>query len=175
MYDRGQKVRFLERQGRGMITRVVGAQIWVEDEDGFEDCFQVSELVPDRPIPVKEVYAKDFAQDQASKNPPSYQQARTPGEIKVDLHFDKLVDFPKNYDPQRRLEMQIQIARNTLDKARRGGIRKVIIIHGVGQGLLKEEVHKLLERRDDLIFYDASYARYGRGATEVELRFSYPK
>lgn len=168
MYEAGQKVRFLEQQGRGSVTRVEGNIIWVEDEDGFEQSFQAYELVPDRDIPVKEVRLKDLA---APRSPTSkaYEQAQSPGELEVDLHFDKLVDFPKNYDSHRRLQLQLHTARKTLDKARRGRIKKVIIIHGVGQGLLKEEVHKLLERMEHLSFYDANYARYGRGATEVEL------
>lgn len=169
MYEAGQKVRFLEQQGRGVVTRTEGTWIWVEDEDGFEQTFQASELVPDRHIPVQEVRPKDIPAPKGSGTQRSYEQAHSPGELEVDLHFDKLVDFPKNYDSHRRLQLQLHTARRTLDKARRGKIKKVILIHGVGQGLLKEEVHKLLERMDHLSFYDASYARYGRGATEVEL------
>ena len=42
----------------------------------------------------------------------------------------------------------------------------IIFIHGVGEGVLKNELHYLFGRYP-VRFYDASYKKYGLGATEV--------
>jgi len=44
---------------------------------------------------------------------------------------------------------------------------RVIFIHGVGAGILKLEVSKILEQYTFLEYFDASIAKYGIGATEV--------
>ena len=47
------------------------------------------------------------------------------------------------------------------------GIKKLIVIHGVGNGKLKQEIISILKTIDDISFHDASYKNYGYGATEI--------
>ena len=47
-------------------------------------------------------------------------------------------------------------------------ISKVVFIHGVGEGVLKSELHYLFSRYP-VRFYDASFKKYGLGATEVYI------
>lgn len=172
MYKVGQRVRFLDEPGGGRISRIAGSDIWVEDEEGFERIFAVQELVPDARFPVDEVppsqHEAHLAGGQRKNRPAGKRPA--PDKVEVDLHFDRLVDYPKNYDAHECLQIQLREVRNALQKARRQGARRLILIHGVGQGRLREEVHRLLEREAELTFYDASFAEYGQGATEVEFR-----
>jgi DNA-nicking Smr family endonuclease len=49
----------------------------------------------------------------------------------------------------------------------RDGKRKLIVIHGVGEGILREEVRRMLQYYDGVQFHDADMRRYGTGATEV--------
>ncbi len=45
-----------------------------------------------------------------------------------------------------------------------------MFIHGVGEGVLRYELHRLLkEYEGQLKFYDADYQKYGIGATAVHL------
>jgi dsDNA-specific endonuclease/ATPase MutS2 len=44
----------------------------------------------------------------------------------------------------------------------------VIFIHGIGEGVLKRELQYLLKKYP-VDFYDASYQKYGLGATEVYI------
>ena len=58
-----------------------------------------------------------------------------------------------------------------LDECRARGILEVRIIHGKGQGVLRQTVHSILERRADVASYALAPAhRGGWGATVVTLR-----
>jgi dsDNA-specific endonuclease/ATPase MutS2 len=49
--------------------------------------------------------------------------------------------------------------------------KRIVFIHGVGQGVLKQEVTNLLKRKfKKYYFQDASFKEYGYGATMVILR-----
>ena len=51
------------------------------------------------------------------------------------------------------------------------GLIKIVFIHGVGQGVLKQEVLKLLKTKYAKYYtQDASFREYGYGATMVILR-----
>jgi len=63
----------------------------------------------------------------------------------------------------RRFEMALETALN-------GGLKKIIFIHGVGQGKLKHEIIRILHNKyPDLKYQDASFKEYGYGATMVML------
>jgi dsDNA-specific endonuclease/ATPase MutS2 len=64
------------------------------------------------------------------------------------------------------VQVQLRHFTKALDKAISGHYKKLIVIHGVGNGRLKQEVRAILES-EHMRFHDASYARYGFGATEV--------
>jgi hypothetical protein len=171
-YKVGQRVRFLDEPSGGVLKAVEGEQAWVEDAEGFVRPFALTELVPDARFPVEDVppsqHEAHLAAGQKRMRPTGKRAA--PDKLEVDLHFDKLVAYPKNYDAYACLQIQLNEVRKALAKARKQGAKRLILIHGVGQGRLREEVHQLLEREEDLTFYDASFAEYGQGATEVEWR-----
>jgi len=56
-----------------------------------------------------------------------------------------------------------------LDACRDAGIRDVRIIHGKGKGVLRERVHRVLRRRDDVGGYRLAGDAAGWGATLVRL------
>ena len=155
---------FLNLVGEGKVLQVKEAQYLVEDENGFEDWYRKDELVLRKQFEVEGVQQKD-AYGSSKKSTESTGKSL----LEKDLHFNQLVDFPKNFTNHEMLEIQLREARKFLDRARQSGNKRVVLIHGVGEGRLKEEIHSLLERMDNLRFYDASYAEYGTGATEVEL------
>ena len=52
-------------------------------------------------------------------------------------------------------------------------IQKIIVIHGVGEGVLKEEIRSYLSKQEGLEYYDADFREYGKGATAVEIHYNY--
>jgi dsDNA-specific endonuclease/ATPase MutS2 len=87
----------------------------------------------------------------------------------VDLHLHELVEDETRLSDGEKLEYQIRYFERALESAIRNGKRKLIVIHGVGEGVLREEVRKMLQYYDGVRFYDADMRRYGVGATEVEI------
>jgi hypothetical protein len=91
-------------------------------------------------------------------------------EWEVDLHLEELVDNVKGMTNGQMLDIQLRHFQKKLDEAMASNIRKVVFIHGVGNGRLKQEIRKLLGTYKELRFHDAAYGTYGFGATEVVFR-----
>ena len=163
-FKEGDKVSFLNQVGYGTVLKYVDGGVLVEDENGFEDLYEERELVIRGNFAVEGIQRKDETRPRRED-----EGKNRPGLLEKDLHFNKLVDFPKNFSNYEMLQIQLREARQFLDRARVSGNKRIVLIHGVGDGRLKEEIHSMLERMDNLRFYDASYAEYGQGATEVEL------
>ncbi len=105
----------------------------------------------------------------------AYQAGQSPGAIAeagedFDLHADKLIDNPEGMDPAAILAIQLARAGDYLDRAWSQGRRSVYLIHGVGSGRLRAEVHNLLRAHPRVrSFHHGHFARYGFGATQVDL------
>ncbi len=85
----------------------------------------------------------------------------------IDLHIGELLENYNNISNADMLKVQMDYFTNALNQAKKERMSKIIFIHGVGNGVLKNEIHKYLRNFEGVKFYDASYARYGMGATEV--------
>ncbi len=88
-------------------------------------------------------------------------------EMEIDLHIEELLDDYSNMSNAEIIQVQLKYFQNALDKAMNEHFKKLIVIHGVGNGRLKQEVRALIATNSSLKYYDASYARYGFGATEI--------
>lgn len=93
---------------------------------------------------------------------------RSRGEI--DLHIEKLgVNF-KGKSNAEIVQLQLNAAKQFIDKSMLAGKREVVLVHGVGNGTLKQEVHKLLKSYYGIRFEQADGRNYGEGATLVHLK-----
>jgi hypothetical protein len=91
------------------------------------------------------------------------------GNFEVDLHIEELLDNTSGMDNSEIIRFQLRHFEKSIDEARRRRIKKFVAIHGIGKGRLKEEIRKVLTV-EKLEHYDASYQRYGGGATEIVVR-----
>ena len=89
--------------------------------------------------------------------------------MEVDLHIHQLVPSSKGMSNYDMLNIQMETAKRQLEFAIRKRIQKVVFIHGVGAGVLKEELNYLFKRYENVKYYDADYQKYGLGATEVYI------
>lgn len=88
----------------------------------------------------------------------------------VDLHIDELLESIEGMSNSEMLKFQVNYFIKMLESAIYHKYFKIIFIHGVGNGKLKEEIRKILkETYSYLRVYDASLAKYGVGATEVQI------
>ena len=69
------------------------------------------------------------------------------------------------------LTVQMDKFHQELAKAISSGVKKIVFIHGVGNGTLKNELRRELQRKySKYTTQDASFREYGYGATMVILR-----
>ncbi len=115
--------------------------------------------------------AKSEKADADSRQPPQFKK-REPAvdTMEIDLHMDE-VDLQKSqFSLSGILALQMSRFHSALDEAVSKKYRKLVIIHGVGQGTLKMQIRKeLQEKHPEYLFQDASFREYGFGATMVHL------
>jgi Domain of unknown function (DUF2027) len=91
-------------------------------------------------------------------------------EAEVDLHIQELVDDPASFEKVEILEYQKNYFVRCLESAIAGGFLKIIFIHGVGNGVLKEVLLDILKKQEGIEVFDAPMQKYGVGAIEVHIR-----
>lgn len=88
----------------------------------------------------------------------------------VDLHWDKLTHPPVGLSAQGMLDFQLHVAESYLDRALAHRLDKIIFIHGIGNGTLKQELHDWLKTRSEVSsFVNQHHPQFGYGSTEVYL------
>ena len=89
----------------------------------------------------------------------------------VDLHIEKLVKDHAHLSSGYILHIQLSFFRDILDKAIVNDMSKFYVIHGIGKGRLKVEIHEILVNSKEVKSFNNDYfAKFGFGATEIVLR-----
>jgi hypothetical protein len=91
------------------------------------------------------------------------------GSAEVDLHIHHLVEKTQGLNPREAFQIQSAYFQKVLNSAIAERVNKLIIIHGVGNGILKAEIIKAVEELSFATTYDAPILKYGIGATVIEL------
>ncbi len=87
----------------------------------------------------------------------------------IDLHIEELLDSYSSLTNTEILSVQLERFEKEIQYCLSNGIKKLIVIHGVGNGKLKQEIISILKTIEDITYYDASYKNYGFGATEIMI------
>lgn len=91
-------------------------------------------------------------------------------EKEIDLHIEKLTDNPQMLSNSDMLRMQMEVFERNLNYAIATGMDEISFIHGIGNGVLKKEIHKYLSEMDNIkYFQDTQKSRFGYGATLVRI------
>ncbi len=176
LFKPGDLVAVLDDTLNGVVTAVCGSTVTVEIEAGFVMDYETSELIKITDSSALKVSNFEIAQIKAEKEIPKrktipkqkYKERNAP-KMEVDLHIHQLTKSSKGMSNHEMLNLQLATAQRQLEFAIRKRIQKVVFIHGVGEGVLKEELYYLFKRYDQLKYYDADYQKYGLGATEVYI------
>lgn len=189
MFKVGDIVKFLNEEGEGKVVALQGDFVIVEDEFGFENKYPYKELVPDARYEdyqlgsaatdqyiKEEIKANSYAKIDASiakstNHLDEYaQQGRT---WQIDLHIEQLIDSHRGMNNSEILLIQVNRLRHFIYEAIERKVRRLIIIHGKGEGVLRHEVRDTLNGYENMEYFDASYQEFGGGATEVIVRYNY--
>ena len=176
----GDKVSFLNEAGGGIVIAVDGVMITIETEDGFDYQYKSSQLViagGSYEISDNDV-EKIENQDRNSKQDANFykkfkhlEKMNKSDEMEVDLHIESLIDSHKGMPNYQIIEVQMAEFKRKMNVAISRNMKRIVFIHGVGAGVLREEIRSELRIfYTEFEFLDGSYQRYGGGATEVLLR-----
>lgn len=84
----------------------------------------------------------------------------------IDLHFES--KHKGHIAPQDVLFHQLDEFEKALDNAIAAGKLEFRVVHGLGKGKLKQEIHKLLDKHPQVKSYENTYhSQYGYGSTIV--------
>lgn len=183
----GDKVRFLNSDGYGIITKILGLNtVDLENNFGFQEEYKISELVPERSqndyktdnLSFDNQLKSKINSDKTNKNLTDLKRKFNHIEkygsndrVVIDLHIENLIDSFKGMSNGEILKIQMtrfkRFLNNSIDRRQ----RKVVVIHGVGEGVLRHEIRKELDIYHPYFeYYDASYEEFGYGATEIRLQ-----
>lgn len=163
----------LDDELEGRVISADHKYVVLETPEGLELKVEVNTIIklPDQinfNIPSRIDFKKEDSKAKKKVSKPRRKDRSMPV-LEVDLHIEKLIASPNRVTPFEILDIQLAAAKNQLEFAIRKRIQKVVLIHGVGEGVLKAELHTLLRRFEGITFNDANYATYGLGATEVYI------
>jgi hypothetical protein len=95
-----------------------------------------------------------------------------PARTVVDLHIEKLTDHPGELSPFEMLALQLNEFEKFYDLAVSHRQQTLVIIHGVGEGKLRDEIHERLRLKKEVKSFINQYnPLYGFGATEILFSF----
>lgn len=180
-FNPGDLVSVIHDTIRGKVIRVEKFQVFIEDDDGFERSYRIDELtVLSNEKHYKNIDAvnpKEEETKQASNGLWGQPEKTTISE--VDLHIENLLDTTAGMTNHEIVQYQLSACRSFIQQSIEKKRKKIVLIHGKGQGVLKGEIRQYLNGIQDhspirVDYHDADYQRYGiGGATEVILFYSY--
>lgn len=131
--------------------------------------------------PTKEVFAdadeikKIILEKKKGEAAPKPQQqtrlAKGSDILEVDLHAEQLLETTAGMNAFDILNYQLDVVRNTLNENMKIKNKKIVFIHGKGDGVLRNAIAQELRRKyPRCISQDASFQKYGFGATMVVIK-----
>jgi len=178
----GQKVVFLHEVGGGTILEIDHLSRYiVEDENGFSKPYFKTDIAPvhqedyklgDTDFSIVEGESSSTRVNHTVRKEKANSEALQKNYWEIDLHIESLTDSHKSLSNAEIINKQMNAFKVFFNKARIKRMRKIVAIHGVGEGVLKHEVRAYLDKLDDIKYYDADYGEYGKGATTIELWYS---
>ena len=148
----GDRVKFLNDVGEGVVIKVETSIAIVEDESGFDHEYDLAELLPvggeveeeeryGNNLPdMSEVLARDISEEKQKKlqeafdikyaNARATNQKRRGKFMEVDLHFHELVEDISGLKDRTKLDIQLNHFERMMRIATEQRISSVIFIHG---------------------------------------------
>jgi Smr domain len=182
MFSVGEKISLLHEKLDGIVLEVKGKTIVIQDSIGFTREMNAAEIVKihgnfDAAQQMK-IPAKAGEDQQLKHNAFSLKNNDTTKIEKtweIDLHIEELTETHAHMTNTEIVTKQLNSFKTHYKTAFGKRIEKLIVIHGVGKGVLKSEIHQWLDKQKDSEYYDADFREYGKGATCVEFHYNWKR
>ena len=170
-FKQGDQVKVIDDLMEGFVTRVEENWVCFECEDGFEYRYRPHQLIKIEAGKAEYIISsKSLIEEteQSFKNEPS-QKVKLSGKVPiVDLHLESLLNENEQLRKNDALAFQLSCVQEAIRKATVARIRRLVFVHGRGSGILKAALRQLLDETFPHIeYFDASYHKFGQGATEI--------
>ena len=142
-------------------------EIKMKNEPTFS--FKLFENYPDKVDEIIPEYTNTYGQIyDASKARQNLEPARS----MIDLHIEKLSDDWKGLSNFEILSIQLSAFEKYLNLAIAHHQPNFIVVHGIGTGKLKDEIHEILKSKKEVkSFVNQYHPNYGFGATEIFFQY----
>lgn len=185
-YKVGDRVRFLNEVGEGVIQDRRNERYVVIDEHGFEWEVHENEIIADHPDLNREynrenseLYIKraiDLPKKNERESDTEIEKyIATQGRntfLEIDLHIQELVEHISHLSNHEIVTIQLNHFIRFFKLAQKEKYQKLIVIHGLGQGVLRAEIRQILDAANNCTYRDADFKKYGLGATEITLWYN---
>lgn len=151
-----------------------------QENDFFEQPALVYTIIEnDKPARPLVVDAKKLKQEMMGKAAADAQPSHKPSQPKddkntpvvVDLHASELLETTSGMSAADILNYQLEAFRNTMKQYEKQKGKKIVFIHGKGEGVLRHAlVNELRYLYKQCQYQDASFQEYGYGATQVTIK-----
>ena len=162
----GDIIVFKHEKQCGTILKIVNGKLLVKNSDGFEEIVSSNDIILyDENTDKVTAYGINFdIKDDQIKKRKTKKNQRFSKVLKIDLHIELIIDYYKELENHEIVNIQLKKCENAIRKAMNTRIEKIIIVHGIGVGTLKKEVHQLLDQ-----YNFRYYTSQDGGSTEVML------
>lgn len=130
--------------------------------------FKLFDIYPDKPDEEKPDFSTLVSKGVKVYNAKEARKHLPPARTVVDLHIEKITDDWNNLSNAEILDIQLREFEKWYELALAHHQSMLIVIHGVGSGRLRDEIHDLLRlKRDVKSFVNQYHPSFGYGATEI--------
>ncbi|ASK31879.1 DNA mismatch repair protein [Chryseobacterium sp. T16E-39] len=160
----GDQVSVVDEDLSGVVTSVKGNIVVLKDEYGFTHQYPKEKLVPKNASLYQDIQVIKKAEPKKIISKKHQKEA-----IILDLHFHNLVKNPNDYDGFERLFIQKEKLLEVIAFCRKNHLKRLEIVHGIGDGVLQRMVFDVLESQTHLDFYNKEILHHQSGAVMVEF------
>ena len=146
---------FINENDKGTILMFIGnTKVKVLNSNGFEEMLAINNIMPfpsdthDKDSYGNSYNSKDEEENTIIPNQKFYQFANDKIShlvFKADLHIENLVEHFRHLENFEITQIQKNRCEDCIVFAKEKGIPRLNLVHGVGKGTLKKEIHTLLK------------------------------
>jgi len=163
----GDKIKFIRSNDFGVIKEIISdRKVRVEDSSNFIVQVNKDEIIlhDDSTNSVSSYGDLSKIKDDSYVQRKKEKKVSNLNVMKVDLHIESLITDYHLMTNQEIIHIQIKRCEDVLMESLNSNVQKLVIVHGIGEGVLKKEVHHLLNKYEMRYFESLN-----GGSTEVMI------
>ena len=167
MFEVGQEVSILHETGVFKVLEIEAGQLILQDEFGFSHKIAPHLVVPRKAVSIGKLIVKDATSSASTSTKKSPQKS----EPFIDLHAEAL-GLSAQLQAHDLLLAQMSAFKKFCNLQHQQRVQKFKVIHGAGEGRLKQELRLLVQGKEGLQMHDAQWHHGAVGASIIEMILS---